>query len=174
MKVFVAHDDALRVRIGKENLGSESLGPWYVGTGAIRLRQVHGDRFRAYRLDAADTAARRPSRRPSSGMCASTCPGRASGVRLSLDVDVPEDALAASKARAVPLRTRLARLGKGAVAMFGDFQTERAAGAPSGLFHLGGDRLTAFRTGFPLDRAGRGRPAGRHRASAVGAAVARR
>ncbi len=47
----MAHDGKLRVRLGQENLGSESLGPWYGGTGAIRLRQVPGGWFRAYRLD---------------------------------------------------------------------------------------------------------------------------
>jgi len=45
MRVYVAHDGGLRVRIGHENLGSASLGPWYGGTGAIRLRQVHGSWF---------------------------------------------------------------------------------------------------------------------------------
>jgi hypothetical protein len=51
MKVYVAYDGKLRVRIGKETLGSESLGRWYGGTGAIRLRQVLDTWFWAYRLD---------------------------------------------------------------------------------------------------------------------------
>lgn len=51
MKVYVAHDGALRVRIGHETPGSESLGPWYGGTGAVRLRQVADAWFWAYRLD---------------------------------------------------------------------------------------------------------------------------
>ena len=51
MKVYGALDGTLRVRIGHENLGSEALGRWYGGTGAVRLRQVHGTWFWAYRLD---------------------------------------------------------------------------------------------------------------------------
>jgi hypothetical protein len=51
MKVYVAYDGKLRVRIGHESPGSESLGPWYGGTGAIRLRQVLDTWFWAYRLD---------------------------------------------------------------------------------------------------------------------------
>jgi hypothetical protein len=51
MKVYVAYDGNLRVRIGQENLGSASLGPWYGGTGAIRLRQVHNTWFFVYQLD---------------------------------------------------------------------------------------------------------------------------
>jgi hypothetical protein len=62
MKVYVAHDGLLRVRIGHEALGSESPGPWYGGTGAVRLRQWHGPHFWAYRLD--DHAARGTSRLP--------------------------------------------------------------------------------------------------------------
>lgn len=50
MLVFIGYDDCLRVRIGKEHLDSFSHGPGYGGTGAIRLRQVSGTWFFAYRL----------------------------------------------------------------------------------------------------------------------------
>ena len=60
MKVYIAHDGKLRVRIGRESLGSESLGPWYGGTGAIRLRQVIDGWFRAYRCRQPPGLPRRP------------------------------------------------------------------------------------------------------------------
>ena len=64
-----------------------------------------------------------------------------------LSVQVPEDDLRMLLDRVVPLRTRVARFSEGMAALFGDFQVEHAAGASSGLFHLGGNRFNAFRTG---------------------------
>jgi len=69
-------------------------------------------------------------------------------VRPTLDIDVPQADLAALRAQAAPLRTRVARFGGGLVAMFGDFQIEATIDASLGLFHLGGRRFNGFSTGF--------------------------
>ncbi|GAA0607183.1 hypothetical protein GCM10009416_50210 [Craurococcus roseus] len=160
MKVYVAHDGALRARIGKENLGSESLGPWYGGTGAIRLRQVHDGWFWAYVLDDhgyRGTAAL-PERRfgevrahiPSARVADdSEDRGR------SLDVRVSDDDLRMLHQRVVPLRTRVARFGPGLAAMFGDFEIAAVAGSAIGLFHLSSGRFNAFTTGVRWAAMGR-------------------
>lgn len=153
MRVFVAHDGALRVRIGKENLGSESLGPWYGGTGAIRLRQVADGWFWAYVLDG--HAYRGTATLPEAEFwrvrehLPSARVVTIHGERTrNLDVQVSDADLRMLQERVVPLSTHVARFGTGMVAMFGDFQIDRTAGASLGLFHLGGNRFNAFRTGF--------------------------
>lgn len=153
MKVYVAYDGGLRVRIGHENLGSESLGPWYGGTGAVRLRQVHDGWFWAYVLDG---RAYRGTAKPS-GVDFERVREHLPSARVvtvhgdrtrNLDVQVSDADLAMLQGRVVPLNTRVARFGTGMVAMFGDFQIDRTAGASLGLFHLGANRFNAFRTGF--------------------------
>lgn len=152
MRVYVAHDGKLRVRIGKESLGSESLGPWYGGTGAIRLRQVHDGWFWAYVLDDhgyRGTAAL-PERR--FGEVRAHIPSARvaddSGDRgRSLDVRVSDDDLRMLHQRVVPLRTRVARFGPDLAAMFGDFEIAAVAGSAFGWFHLDGRRFNAFTTG---------------------------
>lgn len=147
MKVFVAHDGKLRVRIGHENLGSESLGPWYGGTGAIRLRQVLDGWFRAYKLD--DHGHRGTAALPEGELwrVREHLPGaRAMDASWGgLSVQVPENDLRMLHGRVVPLRTRVARFGSDLAAVFGDFELEPAARSGVGLFHLGGRRFNAFR-----------------------------
>lgn len=145
----MAHDGRLRVRIGHENLGSESLGPWYGGTGAVRLRQVLDNWFWAYTLD--DHARRGTAGLPEEEFwrvqeCIPAARLKHPLVRPTLDIDVPDADLASLTAQAAPLRTRVAQFGPGMVALFGDFQIERVAGAAIGLFRLGGRRFNAFRT----------------------------
>lgn len=150
MKVFVGCDGKLRVRIGHVDLGSASLGPWYGGTGAIRLLQVSGTRFWAYRLDDhgyRGTAAlpeaefrRVREHMPSAHLVRD-------GVGTT-DVDVSDTDLAALRERVVPLRTRVARFGEGMAALFGDFPIASKDMFSLGLFHLGGRRFNGFRTGF--------------------------
>jgi len=148
MKVYVAHHGKLRVRIGRENLGSESLGPWYCGTGAIRLRQVLDTWFWAYRLD--DQGYRGTSILPPSEFC--RVQEHISSARIievrgnNLVVSMSEAGLATLQTRIVLLNTRVARLGD-AVAMFGDFEVQHLARAKLGLFHLGGNRFNSFRVG---------------------------
>ena len=152
MRVFVAHDGKLRVLIGHEDLGSESLGPWYGGTGAIRLRQVAGDWFWAYRLDGhayRGTAAlpeaefwRVREHLPSARVV--TDLGHRS---RNLDVRVSDHDLRALRERVVPLSTRVARFGPDLAAVFGDFEIAAVAASALGLFHLGGGRFNGFRTG---------------------------
>ena len=153
MKVYIAHDGALRVRIGHESLGSESLGSWYGGAGAIRLRQVHETWFWAYVLDG---HAYRGTAKPS-GVDFERVRERLPSARVvaihgdrtrNLDVRVSDADLRMLRGRVVPLNTRVARFGTGMVAMFGDFQIDGTAGASLGLFHLGANRFNGFRTGF--------------------------
>ena len=152
MKVYVAHDGKLRVRIGHETLGSEALGPWYGGAGAIRLRQVAEDWFRAYRLDGhacRGTAAlpeaefwRVREHLPSARVV--TDFGHRS---RNLDVRVSDADLRAMRERVAPLDTRVARFGPDLAAMFGDFEIAPVASSDIDLFHLGGRRCNGFRTG---------------------------
>jgi len=149
MKVYVAHDGKLRVRIGRENLGSESLGPWYGGTGAIRLRQVLDTWFWAYRLD--DRGYRGTASLPESEFprvrehIPSARVIEARGTNL--DIRVSEADLLILEGKVVPLRTRVARFGDGIVGLFGDFEVQHLARTKLGLFHLGGDRFNGFRIG---------------------------
>ena len=152
MKVFTAHDGKLRVRIGHENLGSESLGPWYGGTGAIRLRQVADDWFWAYRLDGhayrGTTALpeaefwRVRKHLPSARVVADF--GHRS---RNLDVRMSDADLRTLRERVAPLCTRVARRGPDLAVVFGDFEIAPAASSDIGLFHLGGRRFNGFRTG---------------------------
>ena len=153
MKVHIAHDGALRVRIGHENLGSEALGPWYGGAGAIRLRQFHDTWFWAYVLDG--RAYRGTATLPEAEFC--RVRERLPSARVvtvhghrtrNLDVQVSGADLAMLREQVAPLSTRVARFAEGMVAMFGDFQIDGTAGASVGLFHLSANRFNAFRTGF--------------------------
>ena len=170
MRVFVAHDGKLRVRIGHETLGSESLGPWYGGTGAIRLRQVAADWFWAYRLD--DHAYRGTAALPEADFwrVREHLPSARVATDLgersrNLDVRVPDADLRMLRERVVPLSTRVARFGQDLAAVFGDFGLAPLVGAGVGLFHLGGGRFNAFRTplrtrsGFAALEADRDMPA---------------
>ena len=149
MKVYIAHDGKLRVRIGRENLGSESLGPWYGGTGAIRLRQVLDGWFRAYRLD--DHGHRGTAALPAAELWRTR--EHLPGVRTmdlpggGLSVRVPDDDLRMLRDRVVSLSTRVARFGPDLAAMLGDFEIAAVARSAFGLFHLGGHRFNAFTTG---------------------------
>ena len=140
------------MRIGHETLGSESLGPWYGGTGAIRLRQVADDWFWAYRLD--DHGYRGTATLPESefrGVREDLPSARVAtdlGHRSrNLDVRVSDHDLRALRERIVPLGSRVARFGPDLAAMFGDFEIAAFASSDIGLFHLGGRRFNAFRTG---------------------------
>ncbi|WP_206664809.1 hypothetical protein [Dankookia rubra] len=145
----MAHDGKLRIRIGHETLGSESLGPWYGGTGAIRLRQVADTWFWAYQLD--DHGYRGTSiLSPSEFWRVQQCVPSARIVDVrgnNLGVRVSEAELATLRGRAVPLTTRVTVLGRGVVAMFGDFEIAPLATSALGLFHLGGNRFNGFRVG---------------------------
>lgn len=149
MKVYTAHDGKLRVRIGHENLGSESLGPWYGGTGAIRLRQIVDGWFRGYRLD--DNGHRGTAALPEADfpLVQEHLPGaRIADVSWgSLSLEVPDDDLRMLRERVVPLRTRVARFEDNLAVMFGDFEIAAGAASAVGLFHLGGRRFNAFTTG---------------------------
>jgi hypothetical protein len=154
MRVYRAYDNMLRVRIGQENLGSESLGPWYGGTGAIRLRQVLDTWFWAYGLD--DNGYRGTARLPESEFqriqehipsAHIVAPIAGDRVR-NRDVSISDADLAMLEERVVPLRTRVAPLGDGVAATFGDWQIEVIAQVRLGLFHLGGRRFNGFRIGF--------------------------
>jgi hypothetical protein len=151
-----AYDGALRVRIGEERLGSASLGPWFGGTGAVRLIQIHKTWFWAYRLDA--HAPRGTSRLPEAefGRVLEHLPSARilRGTPRSLDVEVSEADLAVLRSQVVPLSTRVARLGAGdgrvgsvasVMAMFGDFDLALSGRAARVLFHLDGRRFLAFR-----------------------------
>ncbi len=65
----------------------------------------------------------------------------------NLDVRVSDRDLRMLRERVVPLSTRVARLGPGLAAMFGDFEIAAVASSDIGLFHLGGLRFYGFRTG---------------------------
>jgi hypothetical protein len=149
MKVYVAHDGKLRVRIGYESLGSESLGPWYGGTGAIQLRQVLDTWFWAYTLD--DHGYRGTAILPEPEFVRvrehipSACVVEARG--RNLDIRISEADLRMLEGKIVPLTTRVARFGDGIVALFGDFEVQHLARTKLGLFHLGGDRFNGFRIG---------------------------
>lgn len=156
MKVFVGWDGRprewdgrLRVRIGHVDLGSASLGPWYGGTGAIRLRHDYGTRFWAYRLD--DHAYRGTTDLPETELwrVREHLPSvRAADWAGGTRVDVSEADLAALRGKVVPLRTRVARFGEGMAALCGDFPMASKDMFSLGLFHLGGHRFNGFRTGF--------------------------
>ncbi len=79
----------------------------------------------------------------------------------NLDVRVSEADLRMLEGTVVPLRTRVARFGPDLAAMFGDFEIAPAASSDIGLFHLGGNRFNAFRTGsrWAALEADDGRPA---------------
>ncbi|MGG5824011.1 hypothetical protein [Falsiroseomonas sp. HW251] len=150
MKVYRAYDRLLRVRIGHELLGSESLGSWYGGTGAIRLRQLRDGWFHAYQLDV--NGYRGSSTLPGAEFArvqAEIPSARVVGESgINLDVRISDDDVRNLEGAVLPLLTRIARLDGGVVAMFGDFQIAPVADARIGLFHLGGTRLNGFRIGF--------------------------
>jgi hypothetical protein len=154
MRTYVGHDGMLRVRIGHENLGSESLRPWYGGTGAVRLRQVHDTWFWAYQLDGhADRGTSRlpegEFRRIQEHIPSAQIAAPVGGERVrNIDVEISDADLAMLEERVEPLRTRVAPLGDGVAAIFGDWQIEAMTQVRLGLFHLGGQRFNGFRTGF--------------------------
>ena len=51
MRIIRNCNHKLEIRIGFPNLGNESLGPWYGGDNAIRVKQFHDIMFSAYALD---------------------------------------------------------------------------------------------------------------------------
>ena len=149
MKVYVAHDGNFRVRIGRETLGSESLGPWYGGTGAVRLRQYYDTRFWVYRLD--DHGHRGAADLPEAELwrVREHLPSvRAADWAGGTRVDVSDEDLAALREKVVPLRTRIAEFGDGMVAVFGDFEIHPRYEHSLGLFHLGGRRFNGFRSRY--------------------------
>src|ERR1700722_2915943 len=114
MKVFVGYDGRLRIRIGQENLGSESIGAWYGGAGAIRIIQFHDKTFWPYVLD--PTVHRGTSDLPKTEFdrIKEHLPSAKFGARLggsSVEIKISADDLAMLHARVTQLSTRLVRFG---------------------------------------------------------------
>jgi hypothetical protein len=150
MKVFVGHDGKIRVRIGQENLGSESLGVWYGGSGAIRLRQFIDRNFGCYVLDPTVHRGTRDLPDFEFDRIKQHLPSAQFGNRFggsSVDIRISLDDFAMLQASVTQLSTRLVRFGDALTVTFGDFSIWVAHLPGLSLFHLGDNSFLGFRKG---------------------------
>ena len=142
----VTYNNKLTIRIGYENLSEESLGSWYGGTGAIRIRQELGSWFYAYELDANEPygGIRSLSKKSIKLLeekysfynfgAREAYPNR-SGNRIVSDFDLSGDQLNDLKIKSTPLSTRITDVDDSIRVMFGDFCMYAADDMDICLFH---------------------------------------
>lgn len=150
MKVCRAHDELLRVRIGLENLGTESLGAWYGGTSAIRLRQIHDTWWWAYKLDDLGHRGTSNLTHAEFEMVRQQVPSATikASVGRNLEFTMSSEDLQRLESQIVELETKMAKFGDDIAVLFGDFDIRALRRPEIGLFHLIGNRFNGFRPSF--------------------------